>query len=166
MLHDATNARRKQALAKIAKLPDVKGKPVMLRVENLNEMCRAKSARRRRKGKQPDFHLTFGDFARCKNNMTDSELNVLAKPSWMRLFMCITVLGPGLLESVYEAALLVELKKRGLQAERQAPIASAMKASNWKSGFAPMCWLKKSVLVELKSVEAVTRSLKKSQPIT
>jgi homoserine dehydrogenase len=35
MLHDAPNAAMRQALAKIAKLPVVKGQPVMFRVENL-----------------------------------------------------------------------------------------------------------------------------------
>lgn len=34
MLHSATNGVAMQALAKIAKLPNVKGKPVMIRVEN------------------------------------------------------------------------------------------------------------------------------------
>jgi homoserine dehydrogenase len=34
MIHDATNAAMNRALAKIAKLPVVKGKPVMIRVEN------------------------------------------------------------------------------------------------------------------------------------
>ncbi|MGO8837175.1 MAG: homoserine dehydrogenase [Limisphaerales bacterium] len=34
MIHDAPNAAMRQALAKIAKLPVVKGKPVMIRVEN------------------------------------------------------------------------------------------------------------------------------------
>lgn len=34
MIHDASNAAMKKALAKIAKLPAVKGKPVMIRVEN------------------------------------------------------------------------------------------------------------------------------------
>jgi homoserine dehydrogenase len=33
MLHDAPNAAMKKALAKIAKLPAIKAKPVMLRVE-------------------------------------------------------------------------------------------------------------------------------------
>jgi homoserine dehydrogenase len=33
MLHDAPNAAMKKALGRIAKLPPVKGKPVMLRVE-------------------------------------------------------------------------------------------------------------------------------------
>lgn len=32
------------------------------------------------------------------------------------------VLGPGFLEKVYENALLIELKKRGLKAESQVPI--------------------------------------------
>lgn len=35
MLHDAPNAAMRRALEKIAKLPVVKGKPVMFRVENL-----------------------------------------------------------------------------------------------------------------------------------
>lgn len=37
-------------------------------------------------------------------------------------FKVHTVLGPGLLESVYEAALAIELSKRGLFVERQKPI--------------------------------------------
>ena len=36
MLHDAPNAAMRKALAKIAKLPVIKSKPVMFRVENLN----------------------------------------------------------------------------------------------------------------------------------
>jgi len=32
-------------------------------------------------------------------------------------------LGPGLLETVYEVVLLDEIRKRGLRAERQVPIA-------------------------------------------
>jgi homoserine dehydrogenase len=36
MIHDAPNAAMRKALAKIAKLPVVKGKPVMFRVESLN----------------------------------------------------------------------------------------------------------------------------------
>jgi homoserine dehydrogenase len=36
MIHDATNAAMQKALAKIAKLPVIKGKPVMFRVENFD----------------------------------------------------------------------------------------------------------------------------------
>ena len=35
MIHDAPNAAMRKALEKISKLPAVKGKPVMFRVENL-----------------------------------------------------------------------------------------------------------------------------------
>jgi homoserine dehydrogenase len=36
MIHDAPNAAMRKALAKIAKLPVVKNKPVMIRVENFD----------------------------------------------------------------------------------------------------------------------------------
>jgi hypothetical protein len=35
MLHDAPNAAMRKALARIARLPAVKARPVMIRVENL-----------------------------------------------------------------------------------------------------------------------------------
>ena len=35
MIHDAPNAAMRKALAEIAKLPPVKSKPVMIRVETL-----------------------------------------------------------------------------------------------------------------------------------
>ena len=38
-------------------------------------------------------------------------------------FKVHTVLGPGLLESIYEAALAIELSKQGLVVERQKPIS-------------------------------------------
>ena len=47
MLHDAPNAAMRQALAKIAKLPPVKSKPVMIRVETgeLSSSTMASAAR-------------------------------------------------------------------------------------------------------------------------
>ena len=36
MLHAATNAAMRKALARIAKLPVIKGRPIMFRVENLD----------------------------------------------------------------------------------------------------------------------------------
>ena len=105
--------------------------------------------------------IYFGDFARCKNNMTDSEIERTGKAVPDAAFHVHTVLGPGLLESVYEAALLVELKKRGLQAERQAPIAVRYEGEQLEVGFRADVLVEKSVLVELKSVEAVTPLFKK-----
>lgn len=45
------------------------------------------------------------------------------------------MLGPGLLESVYEAALVVELLKRGHSVERQVPIAVEYEGERLEVGF-------------------------------
>lgn len=43
------------------------------------------------------------------------------------IFEVNQVLGPGFLEKVYENAMMIELKERGLRAERQVPIKVAYK---------------------------------------
>ena len=45
------------------------------------------------------------------------------------------ILGPGLLESAYEACLLYELHKAGLRAERQKPIPVVYKEINLDCGY-------------------------------
>nr|WP_254658088.1 GxxExxY protein [Pleurocapsa sp. PCC 7327] len=44
-------------------------------------------------------------------------------------------LGPGLLESVYEAAIVYELRKRGLRFERQKPIPIVYEGVHLEEGF-------------------------------
>lgn len=44
-------------------------------------------------------------------------------------------LGPGLLESVYEVVLAQSLKKRGLQVERQRPVAFEYDGITFEEGF-------------------------------
>ena len=39
-------------------------------------------------------------------------------------------LGPGLLESVYEEALMIELASRGIQARRQVPVRATYKGKD------------------------------------
>ena len=51
--------------------------------------------------------------------MTENEI---AKEIVNAAYKVHTSLGPGLLESVYEAVLAFELEKRGLQVRRQQPI--------------------------------------------
>ena len=46
-----------------------------------------------------------------------------------------TTLGPGLLESVYEAALAYELERRGLHLTRQQPIPGSMRRFASTPGF-------------------------------
>jgi GxxExxY protein len=72
-----------------------------------------------------------------------------------------TVLGPGLLESVYEAALAFELQKRRLRVERQVPIQVRYDDVCLEIGFRADLIVEGKVLVELKSVEAITPLFKK-----
>jgi len=72
-----------------------------------------------------------------------------------------SVLGPGLLESVYEAALTVELRKRGLRVEVQKAIPVFYEGQQLDVGFRADLVVENLVLVELKSVEAVTPLFKK-----
>ena len=64
-------------------------------------------------------------------------------------------LGPGLLESVYEAALAFELRDRGLQVQRQVPIPIRYRDVIFDEGFRADLVVEAKVIVELKSVERV-----------
>ncbi|MDJ0795733.1 MAG: GxxExxY protein [Calothrix sp. MO_167.B12] len=66
-----------------------------------------------------------------------------------------TTLGPGLLESVYEAAIEYELRKRGLWVVRQVPIPVIYEEVRLEEGFRADLIVEDKVIVELKSVEAV-----------
>lgn len=76
-------------------------------------------------------------------------------------FKVHTALGPGLLESVYEAALALELRRRGLAVERQKPIPVCYEGELLEVGFRADLLVEEKVLVDLKSVEAVTPLFKK-----
>jgi GxxExxY protein len=93
--------------------------------------------------------------------MNDSDIERTGKSVLDAPFYVHSVLGPGLLESVYEAALFVELKKRGRQVERQVPIAVSYEGEQLEVGFRADLIVEKQVLVELKSVEAITPLFKK-----
>lgn len=70
-------------------------------------------------------------------------------------------LGPGLFESVYEVVLAHELKKRGLHVERQAPIPIQYDSIMFDEGFRADMIVEDKVILELKSVEEVSRVHKK-----
>ena len=65
------------------------------------------------------------------------------------------ILGPGLLESVYEIVLAYELKKRGMKVERQVPVAIVFEGIKFDEGFRADIIVEDKVIVELKSVEKV-----------
>jgi GxxExxY protein len=70
-------------------------------------------------------------------------------------------LGPGLLESVYEVILAHELKKRGLKAIRQVAIPIVYDSLEFEEGFRADVIVEGKVIVELKSVETVSKVHKK-----
>jgi GxxExxY protein len=63
------------------------------------------------------------------------------------------VLGPGLLESVYEAALYHEVSLRGLHVERQVMVPVAYKGLQLNAGIRLDLRIARRVVVEVKSVE-------------
>ena len=88
--------------------------------------------------------------------MNDVEIERIGKAVLDAAFHVHSVLGPGLLESVYEAALAVELKNRRLHVEKQVPIAVSYEGERLEVGFRADLIIENKVLVELKSVETVT----------
>ena len=73
--------------------------------------------------------------------------------------LCIkvhSVLGPGLLESVYEEALCLELKKANINYLRQQGIKVQYEDENLGLGFRADLIIEGVLLLELKSVESIT----------
>jgi GxxExxY protein len=64
-----------------------------------------------------------------------------------------TQLGPGLLESAYEACLTYELRKRGLDVGVQVPLPIRYEDVKLDAGYRLDLLVESSVIVELKSVE-------------
>lgn len=70
-------------------------------------------------------------------------------------------LGPGLLESVYEATLYYELSKLGIFAQTQVPIPVYNENNKLEIGFRADIIVEKKVIIEIKSVETIAPVHKK-----
>ena len=70
-------------------------------------------------------------------------------------------LGPGLLESVYEVLLADALRQLGFEVVRQHPIPICFRGKRFDEGFRADLIVEGLVLIELKSVEALSRAYKK-----
>lgn len=64
-------------------------------------------------------------------------------------------LGPGLLESVYEACLAYELERAGLKVERQKPLPVRYRDVTLDCGYRADLLVDESVIVEIKAAEKV-----------
>jgi GxxExxY protein len=70
-------------------------------------------------------------------------------------------LGPGGLESVYAAVLTHKLRERGLRVDREMPISIEYEGIRFDEGFRADLVVEGKVILELKSVEAVSSAHKK-----
>ena len=70
-------------------------------------------------------------------------------------------LGPGLLETVYEVLLKHELESRDLKVDRQIPIPINYKGIKFQQGFKADLIVEDKVIIELKSVETISKAHKK-----
>ncbi len=82
--------------------------------------------------------------------MTDNELTYEIRGA---IFDVYNELGPGLLESVYEEALVFELQERGLEVVRQLEVPIIYKENKLKTPLRLDLLVNDQVIVELKSVE-------------
>ena len=81
--------------------------------------------------------------------------NAIAKEIVDAAFRVHTTLGPGLLESVYDAVLNYELSQRGLRSVRQQAIPVVYGQVRIDTGFRADLIVEDKVIVEIKSVETL-----------
>ena len=81
--------------------------------------------------------------------MTENQISYQIRGA---IYDVYKVLGPGLLESVYEEALCYELEQRGLKVERQKQVPVEYKGIVLKSDLRLDLLVEDKVIVELKSV--------------
>ena len=70
-------------------------------------------------------------------------------------FKIHTTLGPGLLESVYQAVMIHELQRRDLSVEHEVPIPVSWEGLQLEVGFRADIIVEQKLILELKSVETV-----------
>ena len=86
---------------------------------------------------------------------TTPEMERIAKQIVDAAFKVHTALGPGLLESVYEACLEYELRKRGLRVERQKKVTIRYDDVELDDALRLDLLVEDLVLVEVKAVETM-----------
>jgi GxxExxY protein len=93
-----------------------------------------------------------------ENCMSENEIAAIIVDAAYKIHV---TLGPGLLESVYEAVLVYELKNRGLRVTQQEVLPVTYESVRLDVGFRTDLIVEDKVIVELKSVEQITDVHKK-----
>jgi GxxExxY protein len=86
--------------------------------------------------------------------MTENEISYIIRGA---IFKVYNTLGPGLLESVYVAALIYELRKAGLDARGEVPVAVIYETEKLDLGFRVDILVNNKVIVEVKSIEKLAK---------
>jgi len=90
--------------------------------------------------------------------MTENEISRIVVDVAYKIH---TKFGPGLLESVYEAVMAHELRKRGLKVETELPVPFVYEEVQFEIGFRVDILVEDLVILELKSVEDISPVHKK-----
>lgn len=84
--------------------------------------------------------------------MTEDDIAAVVVDAALKIHK---TLGPGLLESVYQAVLSFELRKRGLTVAQQLPLPVYQEGVKLNLGFRVDLLVGDKIVVEIKSVEAL-----------
>ena len=84
--------------------------------------------------------------------MTENELSKIVFDCALKVHKS---LGPGLLESAYEECLFYELKKQGLNVEKQKPLPLIYEEVKLDIGYRIDVIVNNKLIIEIKSVEAL-----------
>ncbi len=84
--------------------------------------------------------------------MTENEISYIIRGA---IFNVYNKVGPGLLESAYEAALAYELKKEGVNVQTQVGLPFTYEEINLDIGYRLDILVENKVIIEVKSVESL-----------
>ncbi len=84
--------------------------------------------------------------------MTENQIAAVIVDAALKIHK---TLGPGLLESVYQATLVFELRKRGLKVVSQLPFPVCYEGVKLDLGFRADLVVSDKVVIEIKSIEAL-----------
>ncbi|WP_070989395.1 GxxExxY protein [Halofilum ochraceum] len=90
--------------------------------------------------------------------MTDDEIDRIVVDAAVAVHR---ELGPGLLETVYEAIMAHELRERGLAVARQVPVPLRYRGVDFEEGFRMDLLIQSRVIVEMKCVESLNNAHRK-----
>jgi len=101
----------------------------------------------------PEVQPSLGEAKSQKTQKLDMTQNEITFEIRGAIYDVYKALGPGLLESVYEEALVFELEQRGLKVERQKNVPIIYKDHVLKTELRLDLLVEDAIIVELKSVE-------------